>query len=103
MCIEQVVYYIKSRLIMTTDKKLLLALDQIPQIRDGKAGIAEMQSFCYDMKMYFKLKQIISLCPDKAKVYFNEWDLYIKLRNREDFISPHDSENMFLYNHMFKI
>jgi len=88
---------------MITDKKLLIALDKIPQIRDGKAGIAEMQSFCYDIKMFFKMKQIISLCPDKSKVYFNDWDVYIKLREREDFISPHDSENTHIYNNLFKL
>lgn len=79
---------------------IINALDDIPLVRDGKKGVAQLSSFHDDISIYKRFKKWAATKP------FHEisilWSQYISMRNKEDFIPHIESENRTMYYLLFR-
>ncbi|MBX3253967.1 MAG: hypothetical protein KF862_07475 [Chitinophagaceae bacterium] len=84
--------------------KLIQAIKKIPLVRDGKATHEALASFHGDIKMFQKLVRMCESVEKKEEVdlIFEKWELYMNLRNKEDFIPLSESNNKSVYQDIFQ-
>jgi len=85
------------------DHVLIIALDEIPLVRDGKGDIDAMVSFHSDFKIHRQFIRAYKNADWKAEKIdlINKWNQFIRLRNQEDFIPHFDSKNKLIYHSLF--